>query len=262
MARRNTVRRGKPPTIDDAAAQLRDLAEVLLNCVLDPPATSPNPPVSAVAFPPVVDDFECLSCCTELASEPSFLYCSRICGDKAVLVRYVRRACADRRIRRADVREAIGVRLLMLTAGGYPAKARRVPNTMRAFVFERDRQICQVCGEPATEIDHIHGHESTAENLQAICGPCNRARAIARARTVSYEVDPGEWTRLNDLYNELAQRMSTANPRRCDDERTWGGDWKRISADRRVHYRELGHPSDAGWEDIDNRVWEAMQKDD
>ena len=44
---------------------------------------------------------------------------------------------------------------------------------IRQFILRRDKRICQVCGEHATEVDHImevqDGGKSIPENLRAIC---------------------------------------------------------------------------------------------
>ena len=46
-------------------------------------------------------------------------------------------------------------------------------------ILERDNYICQVCGNPAQEVDHIIpwaiSHDSSRSNLRAICIKCNRA---------------------------------------------------------------------------------------
>lgn len=51
---------------------------------------------------------------------------------------------------------------------------------LRGAVLYRDDFECQVCGDPATEVDHIFprslGGPDEFENLQAICGPCNKAK--------------------------------------------------------------------------------------
>jgi 5-methylcytosine-specific restriction endonuclease McrA len=54
----------------------------------------------------------------------------------------------------------------------------------RQSVLDRDEHICQVCGAPATEVDHIVpwsiSHDSSLSNLRAICIKCNRARRRPR----------------------------------------------------------------------------------
>ena len=52
--------------------------------------------------------------------------------------------------------------------------------TTRARVLNRDNHTCQLCGQPADQVDHINqvaaDGPDTLTNLRAICGPCNQAR--------------------------------------------------------------------------------------
>jgi hypothetical protein len=51
---------------------------------------------------------------------------------------------------------------------------------IRGYVLRRDEHVCQVCGDAALEVDHIWprelGGNDDTSNLQAICGPCNKAK--------------------------------------------------------------------------------------
>lgn len=53
---------------------------------------------------------------------------------------------------------------------------------VRAFVFERDGDVCRYCAgtEAPFEIDHIHpasrGGSDAPENLTVACEPCNRSK--------------------------------------------------------------------------------------
>lgn len=57
--------------------------------------------------------------------------------------------------------------------------------------MRRDKWLCQVClshGRPtqATEVDHIrpksHGGTDDADNLQAICRQCHKAKTVIERR--------------------------------------------------------------------------------
>lgn len=56
-----------------------------------------------------------------------------------------------------------------------------IPDELKSFVYERDGGRCVRCGS-ATELqfDHIipvaKGGATTAQNLQLLCGPCNRSK--------------------------------------------------------------------------------------
>lgn len=69
---------------------------------------------------------------------------------------------------------------------------------LRQQVFTRDRNLCQIrseetgyiCGEPATEVDHIvAGDDHHLNNLQAICTWHHRRKSSAEgnAAKVKYE---------------------------------------------------------------------------
>lgn len=51
---------------------------------------------------------------------------------------------------------------------------------IRRWVLDRDERTCQMCFSPADEVDHIWprrlGGNDSSGNLQALCGPCNRAK--------------------------------------------------------------------------------------
>lgn len=68
-------------------------------------------------------------------------------------------------------------------ASGGKAKwpSRYIAKEMRADILERDLHQCRECSSTdRLEIDHIlpvsRGGESTADNLQVLCRPCNRAK--------------------------------------------------------------------------------------
>jgi len=68
------------------------------------------------------------------------------------------------------------------------AKKKAVPAKIAALVKARDNHICRACGFGgsanyafALECDHIipesAGGKTTADNLQCLCGACNRAKS-------------------------------------------------------------------------------------
>jgi hypothetical protein len=149
-------------------------------------------------------------------------FCSELCQQEATAVRYLRRILADSRIDKPDVQEALGVRLLMLAGGGYPTEQRHLSPGVRAKILERDSHICQVCGRPATQVDHIRGNSSEPSNLQSLCGPCNMTKAMAEAREVTTESNPEAFARIEAQFDRLAERIaSEPHQRLCDDEAVW-----------------------------------------
>jgi len=74
-----------------------------------------------------------------------------------------------------------------LSPGSYcPAHTRRNGSTrqwrkLRARVLMRDGHRCQLCGAPATDVDHVlpvsEGGPDDPRNLRALCASCNRSTA-------------------------------------------------------------------------------------
>jgi hypothetical protein len=78
------------------------------------------------------------------------------------------------RIQMAQATVAIG-------AAPRPASRAAIPDDVKQFVFARDGGRCRQCGATYDlQFDHIIsvalGGGSTADNLQILCGPCNRRK--------------------------------------------------------------------------------------
>ena len=170
----------------------------------------------------------CLNCDGEM--EKAQLYCSEFCSDVADLVRYVKRCELDGRLRKTDIQEAIGLKILHLNGGGYAERARVLSKNLRQAIFERDGGTCQVCGAPATEIDHIDGNSRDPKNLRAICGPCNRQGAFDNSQIA----DPERQEFIDRLWDDLAERiLAQSYLRVCDDAVGWVRDkrWQPLMAE-------------------------------
>lgn len=83
----------------------------------------------------------------------------------------------QRETQRIDRAQAI------VAIGEQPRRARRetIPNDVRQLVWTRDRGQCCHCGSPhELQYDHVIpvalGGGSSADNLQILCGPCNRRK--------------------------------------------------------------------------------------
>lgn len=70
------------------------------------------------------------------------------------------------------------------------AGQRRIHPETRTAVMLRDHRLCQYCGRPATEIDHVEpwsrGGLTVMSNLVAACQHCNRQKG---------DMTPQEWQR-------------------------------------------------------------------
>ena len=62
--------------------------------------------------------------------------------------------------------------------------ARYLPKKLKKAIFKRDNCTCQICGDPAEQIDHINpwriSHDNSPENLRAVCHLCNTRRRLPR----------------------------------------------------------------------------------
>ena len=53
----------------------------------------------------------------------------------------------------------------------------------RRRVLLRDGHRCYLCGEVASEVDHVeHGDDHSLENLKAICSPCHLKKSAREGR--------------------------------------------------------------------------------
>ena len=71
----------------------------------------------------------------------------------------------------------------MVAMGTVPRQSPRgaIPDDLKQYVWQRDGGRCRQCGSGAElQFDHIipiaMGGGTTAENLQVLCGPCNRRK--------------------------------------------------------------------------------------
>lgn len=80
------------------------------------------------------------------------------------------------------------IRRLIADPGTFPKVPPRIervketiPRALRVAVFERDAYRCRACGSwTGLECDHVIpeslGGSTSIENLQTLCGPCNRRK--------------------------------------------------------------------------------------
>ncbi len=193
--------------------------------------------------PPQVD---CSVCCGErdtcvncdaVLDQPR-LFCTEACQQQAGLVRYLRRTIEDGRILDNEILEAVGTRIVILNGGGYPARARKISQARRDEIILRDRSVCQICGKPGTEIDHIDGSSDDPANLRLLCGPCNRRRVEIAIRTVTANSDPELFAYIEALAEDTAHRAAAGLPIRFVDDAGWSTQWRIVQNRLRTRWSD------------------------
>lgn len=205
---------GDPLLPDDRRMALRFMLEVALTRSAE--GLFPTPRDFSDEEAGYRQNLRCVNCDEPLTR--ASLFCDDLCRQLVQTVRLIRKAEADQRIKEPDMQAAIGVRLFMLTGGGYPENERRLSKSQRTDILERDKFTCQICGKPADQVDHIAGNLSDPNNLQALCGACNRAKAFSNTR----EVTEDEATDIRDMFSGMASRIAAPEPAfLCDDPERW-----------------------------------------
>lgn len=206
-------------------------------------------------------NLKCANCRSEVSAATP--YCSDFCRDLAAIVRYGRKANAEGRSNHPDFLEGFGISFIKVLKGGYSVKARRLTATQRSAIFARDAGICRLCGAKADQIDHISGDSSEANNLRAVCGPCNLKLAHAPDLDATPEENAAWRSNGIGLSQTLADRIGASNPlMACDDHKIWKLAEPKIRGARSRLVRERQEELDGEFEDVDDYLWHAMQKDD
>ena len=166
----------------------------------------------------------CQNCSTTLSRELLLAgknFCGEKCTQTASLVRYCRNKIKEGTFHNPDIQEAIKYKLGFVLSGGYHKNARRVSPAMRSFIFARDNHMCVLCGDPATDIDHISGDDNTPENLRALCRRCNMDRVKF------HEASPEQ----KEEARAIMRRVHAEEPTRlCDNEVLWDKVWREIAS--------------------------------
>jgi 5-methylcytosine-specific restriction endonuclease McrA len=182
------------------------------------------------------EDFRCFNC-DDPVDSPTDLFCTDLCRQMASAIRYARAVYADGRIKRPDVAEAVRSQIGMAVGGGYPEKARRLTEVDRQQIFNRDGGVCQKCGAPASEIDHIRplvlDDINHPDNLQALCSACHRKKTLSGFRPIE-----------NDQQLRRAQeihlRTYAPEPIRLCDAPDWAARWRGYRRERVKRAAESG----------------------
>lgn len=172
----------------------------------------------------------CANCLTELLDAVVGPYCSTWCAEVAGHVRYMRAALRDGRIEDPLVRTAIQTKGAFLLIGGYRSLGRTLSPARREAVKKRDAGLCQECGKPGTDIDHVDGSSDDLGNLKLLCGDCHRAKTAEQMT----EAAPESAALLRALF--LARVLPDEPRLLADDETQWADVWKGLQAARKARF--------------------------
>lgn len=178
-----------------------------------------------------LDDM-CANCLRPIAEERNSLFCSDFCQETTKHVRYFRRVFRDGRIGDPDVQIAVNTRIAFLSIGGYDALGRTLVPAVRAAVIERDKGVCQSCGRPGTEIDHIAGSSDVLENLKLLCVECHRDKTQLNMT----EGSPEFKERIDELFERRV--MPDVPVLLADDDEAWAGRWRALKKARNDRLRD------------------------
>ncbi|HRF60308.1 MAG TPA: hypothetical protein PLH94_10415 [Fimbriimonadaceae bacterium] len=123
--------------------QARSVFLHLLNEIADAPS-------GAITLQPGT----CPNCDTPTASRRT-PYCSEDCRAAAALVRQVRSGIATTVATDPDRQVAFGQTIWRLLGGGMPLRRSLAPERAVRQAIARFEGRCAVCGDPATDVDHI-----------------------------------------------------------------------------------------------------------
>jgi hypothetical protein len=144
----------------------------------------------------------------------------------------MRNRLADGTADQPDIKEAAEIKLGWLFSGGYASRSRSLSPSIRAEVFARDRGLCQACGSPGTDIDHVAGDSGEISNLQLLCHACHLAKTLAASEL--REATEEEREELLALHVRVTNRVPLYP---ADDERAWRTRWTTIRSLRMGGFR-------------------------
>lgn len=81
-------------------------------------------------------------------------YCGERCKEEAAWVRQARAALANGMLADPERQKALGQQLWRVLGGGLPARRDLIPPKTLVRILEKKGGRCEVCGEPATTVDH------------------------------------------------------------------------------------------------------------
>lgn len=103
---------------------------------------------------PVLPDPTSCPNCGEPSDSMKSPYGSEFCRSQAAFIRQFRGWLQGGEILDLERQKGMGQALWNLQGGGFPRRQMMVPARVVAQVIAREGGVCQICGSPASEIDH------------------------------------------------------------------------------------------------------------
>lgn len=202
-----------------------------------------------------IDD-HCANCMKSLPDETDALFCSPRCDETSKHIRYFRRVFRDGRISRPDIQAAVRIRIAFLLHGGYDALDRELTPQRRAQVKTRAHGLCQLCGEPGIDIDHIKGSSAALSNLQLLCKACH----AKKTEKVLVPAGPEGRALIDQLMDD---RVAPSVPRLlADDEVMWPTTWSELKKARRQRLVDELEDLDIDPRQLRTRAEMVLERDD
>ncbi|MCR6491442.1 HNH endonuclease [Cellulomonas sp. P24] len=133
------------------------------------------------------------------------IYCSVRCRETVKAARYAESARERYGTEMPEsVKVAIDVKRHLAARGGYRVPGREVSPRLRQEVVERDQGLCQECGQPGTEVDHLFGDHSELDLLQLLCAECHAKKTIPML-AYFMKGEPGIGTSIQVLAERMAK---------------------------------------------------------
>jgi len=174
-----------------------------------------------------VENPDCFACGESTVERGGqLLFCSDECKDIAAAVRYARKKIDEEIPWDFDLLVGFGQKIFPWASSGrtYDPQRRNVPQETRKAIFTRDEHRCVLCGEPATQIDHIAGSSSDATNLRAVCADCNRKLMLSNLVQITEEE---KREAFKARANHLSSLISAPTPPSVGfDHKTWNDKWR------------------------------------
>lgn len=208
MSRTQDLAKELPPLACDGVP-IGDAARAMLRLVLERPIS---------ASLPIDPDPAVCPNCGQPASSTRSPYCGTDCRELAGFVRSFRSGLRDGTLRDPEKQISLGQVLWRILGGGLPFRNSLISEKDLERLYKKHDGLCEICGAPATTVDHRGSHCNRTSNLRPMCDDCAVTKPFGSKSVL-------EKPSAQAILTELASRIAAEEPvRPCDDAETW--DWR------------------------------------